>query len=226
MINELYLCGTMHLDLNGPARLAKILKSIAPEVVAIESYPEISKEVFEKRKEFESKDKYILLDQILTNIENKYQLSTGRVKRDSAIALLNCIGYEIWLPLEYSNKTNAKIIYLENKENAENINKKLSLDDLINDSQKINLFIDMVQLTYKTLNKLLDRCYKLCQEFGSNNESIEVTARNKIFAEKISALNGKILSITGISHVYGDEPTLQTLLKHYNPKTFSLNSIN
>ena len=215
MENRIYLCGTVHLDLAGPERLRRVLQTLTPKYVAIESYPELSHEVLEKRKEFVSYDEKSLLQKI----REGSKLPTDGVRTDSALALLNCVGYEIWVPFEYAEMSGAQIIHIEDKERAQRITKGF-LDDIIRDPEKAGPFIEMLKQSPKMLKNIFDFCYELGVD-GDKDEA-EVVERNKVFAERIRGLDGRVLAVTGNGHIYGAEPTLQTLLKEYNPTVFKL----
>lgn len=59
MSKELYLCGTVHVDFQGPRRLNKVLSHIRPEIIAIEALPEDAEKIVEKRKKW---GKWILVN--------------------------------------------------------------------------------------------------------------------------------------------------------------------
>jgi hypothetical protein len=136
MINRLYLCGTVHLDLVGPKRLRKILETIAPDHVAIESYPEISEEVLKRRKEYENIDGETLLQKIRDNSP----IPTEGIRVDTALALSSCAGYEVWVPYEYARKTDAQIVHIEDKGRADRLTQNF-LESILNDPKKQNLLL-------------------------------------------------------------------------------------
>ena len=215
MVKGLYLCGTVHLDLAGPERLRKVLQTLTPEYVAIESYPELSQEVLAKRKELAGIDGKTLLQRI----REKSKTPIEGIRADSALVLSNILGYEVWVPFEYAEKTGAGIIHIEDKECAERITKGF-LDGILADQEKAGPIIEMLKFSPKTLKSIFDFCY----EFDTNegDDTTELIERNRVFAERIRKLDGKVLAVTGKNHVYGTEPTLQTLLGDYNPKAFKL----
>ncbi len=215
MIKGLYLCGTVHLDLVGPERLRKVLQTLTPKYVAIESYPELSQDILNKRREIVDIDEQT----ILKKIRDKSKMPVEGVRADSALALLNCVGYEAWVPFEYAERTGAQIIHIEDKKRAQKITKNF-LEDILTDPLKAGPFIEMLKLPLKTLKNIFDFCYELGLNKG--DDPAEVTERNKVFAERISQLDGRVLAVTGLGHIYGEEPTLHTLLKNYNPTSFKL----
>lgn len=210
MENKIYLCGTVHLDLSGPERLRKVLQTLAPDHIVIESYPELSQEILEKRKEYAGYNEQTLLQKL----KDSSKLPIEGVRPDSALALLNCVGYEIWVPFEYAERTGAQIVHLEDKELTQ---KRMGgyLDDILRDQEKVGSIIEMLKQSPKMLKNIFDLCYEL----GINGEKDEVymVERNREFAERINGLKGRVLAVTGNGHIYGIEPTLQTLLKEYNP---------
>lgn len=215
MIDELYLCGTVHLDLAGPERLRKVLQTVTPNFVAIESYPDLSQEILEKRKEFQ----HIGEQNLLQKIRDKYKVQIEGIRTDSALALLNCVGYETWVPFEYAEKTGAQIVHIEDKDRAQRITKGF-LENILKDPQKAGPFIEMLKLPPKILRNIFDFCYELGVQ--EDNDVAEVAERNKVFAQRISQLDERVLAVIGIGHIYGIEPTLQTLLKGYHPTSFKL----
>jgi pheromone shutdown protein TraB len=213
MKDRLYLCGTNHLDLSGPERLTKVLETLNPDCIAIESYPELSREVLEKRKEAEGMDEQTLLKRF----RDLSKLPLEEIKTDSALAIAKCVGYELWVPFEYAQKTGARIVEIEDEERATRITNKF-LEDMFNDSPETNPLNGMLKLSPKMLGKILDFCYEL----DSEENVCEVTERNRIFADRIAPLKGRVLVVTGAGHIYGKEPTLPTLLKKYDPVDFKL----
>ena len=215
MIKGLYLCGTVHLDLAGPERLRKVLDTVKPDCVAVESYPALSQEILEKRKEIVEMTEQTLLQRL----KDKSKVPIDGVRTDSALALLNCAGYEIWVPHEYADKTGAQIAHIEDEGRSKRISNGF-LENILSDPKKTEPFIEMLKLSPKTLRNIFDFCYELGAQ--RDNDICEVAERNKVFAERISQLDGRVLAVTGAGHIYGAEPTLQTLLKGYNPTSFKL----
>jgi hypothetical protein len=209
MIKSLYLCGTVHLDLAGPERLEKVLEVVKPDCIAVESYPELSQDVLEKRKEIAGLDEKA----ISQKIKDRFGTIEG-IRIDSASAILNCAGYEIWTPFEYAKKNDIQIVQIEDKERAQKIIKGL-LEDNLDDS-----FREILKLPPETLKELFDFCYVFRPQEGK--DLAETAERNRTFADRIGSLNGRILAIVGADHLRGINPTLPNLLKKYNPVSFKL----
>jgi uncharacterized protein YbaP (TraB family) len=215
MENKIYLCGTVHLDLAGPQRLRKVLQTLSPDHIAIESYPELSQEILEKRKEYSSYNEQTLLQRL----RDSSKLPIEGVRPDSALALLNCVGYEVWVPFEYAERTGTQIVHIEDKERAQKITKG-NLEGIIGNPEKAGPIIEMLKQSPKMLKNIFDFCYEL--GLDGDKDEVEMVERNKVFAERIKSLNGRVLGVVGNGHVYGIEPTLQTLLKEYNPTDLKL----
>jgi pheromone shutdown protein TraB len=66
----------------------------------------------------------------------------------------------------------------------------------------------------------MDFVYEICPI--NKKDETETVERNEVFAQRIQGLDGKVVAVVGLGHVYGIEPTMQTLLKKHNPKDIKL----
>jgi len=156
----------------------------------------------------------------MRKLKEGFSLPLGGVRPDSVLALLSSVGYEVWVPFEYAERTGTKIVQLEDEILSRRIEKRF-LEDIFNDSTKKSI-IDMLKLPPRVLKLIFDFSYEFERPKDEDEDITETVERNKIFVDKISSLDGRVLAVTGKGHVYGREPTLKTLLKEYNPRDFKL----
>src|SRR5436309_10817326 len=97
MINELYIIGTSHLDLNGPFRLRKLLEYINPDSVSVEMDRKraLSTDTREKILMYPQK-----IEKHIINIARKYK-KLGSINKDTVKLYFQIIGYEYWIPRDY-----------------------------------------------------------------------------------------------------------------------------
>ena len=215
MEKEIYLCGVSHLDIAGPDRLRNVLNWIEPDYIAIASYDDISEAVLKQRRKFLRYNR----ETTLNRVKEEAQIPIDEIRNDTLLTMLGTKGYDIWIPYDYAKSNGAQIIHLED-ESSKSILAKRYLYNILGNEESESSFASMLRLEPDLLKKLLD-CYYESKPNGEYTGT-ELEKRNRIFSEKINNLDGKVLAITGRSHIFGSEPTLQTLLRNHNLTAFDL----
>lgn len=163
MANDIYLCGTVHSDIFGPERLERVLSQFKPDTICVEAYPELAKKIItdlEKRRNLTREDLRQLIQK--SDFPNK-----EKINLETANALIKSIGYEIAIPLEYAQRTEADIQYLEDETQLRGAIFEL-MADLLKHPEKIIPFLDLVRYSPEQLKKMTDNFY---YDFIDSNNS-------------------------------------------------------
>ena len=211
MKKDIYLCGIVHFDLEGPKRLKKVLKKIRPEIIAIE---------YDKRGAKEMIKEHQNCLKIIGDIRSGLKKLNNKFNKDLIKKVCYSLGYDVWIPKEYAKKKKVKFIFLENKKIVDKVVKDVS------NYVEIELMKDFESGT-EEFQKRMDKVYKeKSTDFGKKRdkirEKLKIVKRNKTFAKRIEKINGRILVLCGIEHIKGIEPNLKTLLAKYKPRVISL----
>lgn len=210
-MKNIYLCGTMHADLAGPQRLRKVLNVLTPGHIAIESYPVVTEKLLQDRRDFVNIDEQKVVDVM----KQKPEIFPEGSRSDTFLAVLQSFGYEIWVPLEYAQQhPRVSIVQLEDEHVVEEAMKACE--------ERFKKMIQLViRLSPEAAKKEADKWYDLSvlesTQMKAAQRELRCAERNRIFADKMHSLEGRILVVTGLSHIYGEEPSLRTLLQEYNP---------
>jgi len=99
---NLYLIGTVHIDLKGPARLEGLLKHIAPDIVALEFHKD-RESLIEQRKRASPEEEEKEADEIFKEVGLSLTLAQKQVMLECGRDLNSVIGYEFSVSRNYIN---------------------------------------------------------------------------------------------------------------------------
>jgi hypothetical protein len=210
---KIYLCGTHHLDIKGPQRLEKVFETLRPDNVAVETYSAFLNEAVSKH------DRVMNLadKKVIEKLARKFKAETGELNPETALRFARAVGYEVWAPWQYAQKTGAKILCLEDEQIVQ------SAVCAVKNQHGEEIELALKELLKRPLETFL-RFSDIAYDFdGDFNELARAEERNQIWADKLRTLQGRTLTVVGWGHLYDGKKTLRDLLREYGPIDFKLN---
>lgn len=114
MTNEnLYLIGTVHIDIDGSERLGGLLTQISPDMIALEFHKD-REALVQERKNIDSKEEERQTDEILTEVGLSLTSEQRRVILDGGRDMNSVIGYELNVSKAYTDANpKSKLEYID-----------------------------------------------------------------------------------------------------------------
>ena len=226
---KLYLVGTHHLDLKGPERLEKFLGFVRPDTIGLES----TVEKFDRRIQDHNQ---LSSQKLLLRLMLKDQY--GPEAAENVVKYLNMLGYELWVPSQFSEKNSGvKLAYCDEyrKEDIKAMTQEV-FGNRVNDAQEVTIdFIDEIARTdFAELQKRTDSAYKdnsvaeLLKDPTSFKALIldrDERAEPKI-RQELSGSNHTMVYVGGAMHLFGDYNNLYERLKDLSPHRLRLTEID
>lgn len=158
------------------------------------------------------------IGQLMEEFEREvHPMTLECIDEDSLLQFYRTKCYEIWIPLEYVKNNGGGIVFIEDRD----IVKKL---DKVKKKIKTGL-LELLSFQPHEIQMWVDSIYNFEIEIPFSGEAKSVE-RNRTQAKLIEPLDGRILDITGLWHLYDVvpelKPTVFDLLSHYNPNRIKL----
>lgn len=110
---DLYLIGSVHVDLKGPKRLEGILKWLSPDIIALEFHKE-SEPLIEQRKSMNSEEEKIKIDNFLKEVGISPTQEERRTMLEVERDIRSVIGYEFTVCRDYTHANpNSRLEYID-----------------------------------------------------------------------------------------------------------------
>jgi len=222
-MKQLHMVGYTHKDLKGPERLDKLLRSVRPDYIGVESTVE---GFYTKVSNHEKMGilRTILLPQLIEDF--------GAKGAENIISYQGMIGYESWVSANYSNENKGVTIVACDIHRAKDLhNHALKVleanDDDVKSEQKVT---NVANMDMEDFQKKLDENYidisvldiqkdpalfkELCLDRDENAESI--------IRDSFSATKQSMVYIGGGLHIFGEYHNLYDRLKDLNPTRMKL----
>ncbi len=207
MIQELYLIGTVPFDLQGPARLEKLLHHLKPDQITIEMDAE-------RIVEIDYINLHSVFPQSFEALFQRLRQSYPNLHPKTGKQLLRNYGYEYIEAVSYCNVKRASLICIDNF-------------DTVRFEEKN---IDLAELLANTPEHLQQRAENIYQgiwpELENKEEKISVMEfRDTLAAQKIRSCQGKVVHIGDMRHLNWEDDYFNLARRLYdlNPIRVRLN---
>ncbi|MBU0466412.1 MAG: hypothetical protein KJ718_04995 [Nanoarchaeota archaeon] len=213
-MKEITLCGTSHLDPQGPRRLKKLIEKIKPHVITVECLPQdIENYTARHEKIIECKEK---IQKRIWNPGNFSKRELGYANKDSLFLHLHSLLYEVWISSKYVQKNKkTELIPVEHPKLKGEKMKEILSDKGFQETR--DTILVMILMSPKTMKKYADNDYNSVGSTNSDKKLLMVSERDEYTCKKILEIKqDKILHIGGLIHLFGNYKNLYELLKSKN----------
>lgn len=220
MPEKLYLIGTVHVDLKGYRRVTKLLNTILPDNVSIEYSPSLFNATIIPT--------YADIEPRVQNAIKKYKDHNPNV--ETARKLVELSSYEVNASLNYC-WSHGRMLWMD-----EDLSKiKFRLDGkegLANDFFRQAIIMDVQNLSSEieamynavTRPEVLNQVLKKDPNFQKIFESFE--NRDAVREARIRQMNGTVVAIAGLNHIFGTYNNLYERLNDLNPTRMTLADVD
>lgn len=226
---KLYLVGIHHLDLKGPERLEKFLGFVRPDTVGLESTVENYDRRIQDHNQLKSQNLLLRL-----MLKDQY----GPEAAENVVKYLNMLGYEIWVPSQFSGKnTGVRLAHCDEykKEDIKAMTQEV-FGDNVNEAQEVttNFIDEIARSDFAELQRRTDASYQdnsvaeLLKDPTSFKTLIldrDERAEPKIRQAFLSS-NHTMVYVGGAMHFFGDYDNLYERLKDLSPNRLRLSDID
>ena len=248
---ELYLVGTIHLDMKGPERLTKFLSFIRPSHILCEGTKENAKETLKQRVAIKEqlrmyREHKKRSNGLETQLGTKIPLSDEDKQCKLVLELLASFGFENYVPYEHSKlyPTNS-IISLDNPKlykkalgaiaqeaksngNGNHFNESGVTEDFF--QEIANLPFDRLKEFIANLEKSYEDDLESLGKDKTIQESVAIN-RDEYFERIIRDTTsigsvGNVVAIAGTYHIFGPYHNLCDRLSDLNPMRLRLNEVD
>jgi len=212
-MRELYLIGTIHMDLHGPERLEKIFHFLNPDIVAIEFNNDSVDTV-------EGNEDTMACPEMLDSIVTAFGEIFPGARPETVREVLKKSHFEYYTSRDFCNSRGLTFYCADNGGVKELVEEYMNPESHLHES-----FAEKLRMNLAELKNKVTALYENGNNCLSSDMLDDVLARDEFTESILRQLDGRVVYVGGMVHIYGKYPENHNLyerLKNLNPTRMRL----